>query len=193
VKSRHTAALALVTFYLIYPPMDGKNILIHAPYMKWVSVGSFDNFNACATSRRGLEELDRQRITGKAPFVAIPAARFADCVSIDAIRPTIIIETAIANHFHSEPEKRKNWNWPDRWYYGSHYLPDVLSVSPRAIISRDATKQPQEPGFYRYMGGEIGVEVDNADHVDEVKRRLPSQLDRVPVEVYPAPTNAYAE
>jgi hypothetical protein len=43
------------------------------------------------------------------------------------------------------------------------------------------------------MGGEIGVEVDSADHVDEVKRQLPSQLDRVPVGVDPAPTNAYVE
>lgn len=191
MKPRHATAIALVTFYLIYPPMDGKNILIHAPYMKWVSGGSFDNFNDCATARRGLEELDEQRITGKAPFVAVPAARFANCVSIDAIRPTILIETAIANHFHSKPDKHKNW--PDRWYYGSHYLPHVLSVGPRAIISHDTTKQPQEPGFRRYMGGEIEVEVDNADHVDEVKRQLPGQLDRVPVGVDPAPTNAYVE
>ena len=39
MKFSHVAALALVTFYLIYPPTDGENILIHAPYMKWVSGG----------------------------------------------------------------------------------------------------------------------------------------------------------
>jgi hypothetical protein len=184
---RHATALALVTFYLIYPPMEGKNILIHAPYMKWVSVGRFDNFNDCATARRGLEDLDKERITRSAPFVNVPAARFANCVSIDAIRPTLQIETAIANHFHSKPDKRKNW--PDRWYYGSHYLPHVLSVGPQAIISRDTTKRQNEPGFYRYLGGEIGIEVDRSKNVPEVERQVPSQLDGVPVEVNPAPTN----
>ena len=91
------------------------------------------------------------------------------------------VDAAIAKYFSSKPSERQGGL--DRWYYNGHYLRHVLGVSARAIISPDTTLPPID----RFQGDEIGVEVDEDENIGEVERQLPSQLDGVPVEIYPMP------
>jgi hypothetical protein len=92
------------------------------------------------------------------------------------------VDAAIAKYFSSKPSERKGGL--DRWYYNGHYLDHVLGVRSMEIMSPDTTLQPNE----RFQGYEIGVEVDMDKNMGEVEGQLPSELDGVPVEVYPMPT-----
>jgi hypothetical protein len=48
---RHAAALALVGWYLMAPPMTAdKKVLTDAPFSGWLIVGSYDSADACSTN-----------------------------------------------------------------------------------------------------------------------------------------------
>jgi hypothetical protein len=49
VKARHAAALALVGWYLMIPPIEGTAVNRAALLSKWNNKGSFDNASTCTT------------------------------------------------------------------------------------------------------------------------------------------------
>jgi hypothetical protein len=97
------------------------------------------------------------------------------------------VDAAIAKYFSSKPSELKGGL--NQWYYNGHYLRHVLGVSAMAIMSPDTTLEPRE----RFQGDEIGVEIDKDENIGELERQLPSQLDGVPVEVYPMPIVSYPD
>jgi hypothetical protein len=56
MKSRHAAALALVGWYLLMPPLKNKSVATDAPLSTWKLVNSFDTASDCENSRSSLIE-----------------------------------------------------------------------------------------------------------------------------------------
>jgi len=52
---RHAAALALVGWYLMFPPVDNHNhVELSAPMVKWQSLMTFDSAGNCENARSGV-------------------------------------------------------------------------------------------------------------------------------------------
>jgi hypothetical protein len=60
----HTAALALVGWYLMLPPVgtDGKPPNINAPLSTWHQVGAFHSSAACKKKRKSRLNLSQQQV-----------------------------------------------------------------------------------------------------------------------------------
>ena len=51
MKPRHAAALALVGWYLMVPPVDGKSVDSDAPLSKWTVYATSDSARKCEGTR----------------------------------------------------------------------------------------------------------------------------------------------
>jgi hypothetical protein len=74
MKLRHAAALALVGWYLMVPPLassQGLAVNLHAPLWKWISIGNYDSADACS------KQLEFERELAQNPDYKI-AAIFAN-------------------------------------------------------------------------------------------------------------------
>jgi len=67
MKSRHAAALALVGWYLMIPPM-GLHVEVeyNAPLSQWDMMGSFDSADECEKAYQQYNEAGDQRQRGRA-------------------------------------------------------------------------------------------------------------------------------
>jgi uncharacterized protein YfaP (DUF2135 family) len=85
MKSRHVAALALVGWYLMLPPLaaDRPDVDRDAPLSTWRQAGAFDNAKACeANLADGLKRLDKAR--GETQFPSFyHSYLYARCVAVD--------------------------------------------------------------------------------------------------------------
>jgi hypothetical protein len=50
MKTCHAAALALIGWYLMLPPTDGRVVYPAAPLADWINVGSYDSAKDCETA-----------------------------------------------------------------------------------------------------------------------------------------------
>jgi hypothetical protein len=79
MKPRHAAALALVGWYLMAPPMNpDKNVRVNAPLSQWQIVDSFDNAQDCHDKKARLtsDMMNRQPELGR-------RALHSACISTD--------------------------------------------------------------------------------------------------------------
>jgi hypothetical protein len=56
MKPRHAAALALVGWYLMAPPLDGPNVDPFAPLSKWVVIKAYATPTACSDAQNQMRE-----------------------------------------------------------------------------------------------------------------------------------------
>ena len=82
MKPRHAAALALVGWYLMVPPMEGDHTNPSAPFSRWrMTAGSFDAASEC---RKALDDSTRDAIKAlKDPHI-LPFTREASLQFLDA-------------------------------------------------------------------------------------------------------------
>ena len=92
MKFYHAAALALVGWYLIVPPLTSEKVLPNAPFSQWEQVKTFDTANACKKDMRFLASIfDSEAVkhaaaeTGQAADLAVGKKRLdaAICISAD--------------------------------------------------------------------------------------------------------------
>jgi len=95
MKPRHAAALALVGWYLLVPPLTSGTVLRNAPLSQWEQVKSFDTADACEKNVTFLGSIyDSEAVkraaaeTGKAADLAVGKKRMdaAICISTDDSR-----------------------------------------------------------------------------------------------------------
>jgi hypothetical protein len=51
----HAAALALVGWYLMVPPVDKDNVLLNAPISQWVEDSVYDTADACGRAKASIQ------------------------------------------------------------------------------------------------------------------------------------------
>jgi hypothetical protein len=56
MKPRHAAALALVGWYLMAPPLEGPNVDPFAPLSKWVVIKAYATPTACSDAQNQMRE-----------------------------------------------------------------------------------------------------------------------------------------
>ncbi len=90
MKPRHAAALALVGWYLIGPPVrqpKGEKIYLddHADYHEWKVLGTFPNYDKCELFREQIKQLFEQEIAEgrKKPNAWHTQQIDAECVATD--------------------------------------------------------------------------------------------------------------
>ena len=82
MKLRHTAALALVGWYLMVPPMAGDHTNPSAPLSSWrMTAGSYDTAIEC---RKVLEDSTRDAIKALQDPHVLPFTRSASLQVLDA-------------------------------------------------------------------------------------------------------------
>lgn len=65
MKPHHAAALALVGWYLMVPPLDSKgNVLLSAPFNAWEIEMHFDQAGDCEAARQVFIEQSSKELTG---------------------------------------------------------------------------------------------------------------------------------
>jgi hypothetical protein len=83
MKPRHAAALALVGWYLMLPPFNGKSVDADAPLSKWTvyatsdSVGKREGTRMIAAFKRSQADANMQKELEAAQCVASDDARLA--------------------------------------------------------------------------------------------------------------------
>jgi hypothetical protein len=88
MKRRHAAALALVVWYLLYPPWSAKQQGVDPslPLNRWYEVATFDSSADCEASKfKVLQEMDKQ-IQEPTPGKLVTTERLryrAQCASAD--------------------------------------------------------------------------------------------------------------
>jgi hypothetical protein len=85
MKPRHAAALALVGWYLMLPPLatSGLDVDQNAPLSTWRQGGAFDTARACEVNRGdGIKRLDKAN--GEKQFPSFyHSFLYARCVAVD--------------------------------------------------------------------------------------------------------------
>jgi hypothetical protein len=78
MKSRHAAALALVVWYLMQPPVvgqgSGRNVWNHAPLRKWERAATFDSEEVCNQRLRASRTVKGHHLSRQRPM----ASQFRD-------------------------------------------------------------------------------------------------------------------
>jgi len=92
MKVCHAVALALVGWYLIFPPRNPNRqtddvVNVDAPYSEWNIMDSFDTADACRSARDGVRQWSEHNkdCTSKIRFDAYLCLRqvSAICISVD--------------------------------------------------------------------------------------------------------------
>ena len=120
MKLRHTAALALVGWYLMvpYPDVPGKSPNFKAPLSQWNQMGAFDTAPACDKEResrrklalRALEQVKREMEaspdTGKRPLSEVAPKVYDDTVTATTFELAMEAARCIAS---DDPQLKGNW------------------------------------------------------------------------------------
>jgi hypothetical protein len=56
MKLRHAAALALVGWFLMMPPLLKKSVDLTAPFSRWVTVNSYDTSKQCEDEKASIQD-----------------------------------------------------------------------------------------------------------------------------------------
>jgi len=89
IKLRHAAALALVGWYLLAPPLDlsSYSVQLKSPLANWQIMASFDTASACEDSRLTMSEKTRPWLNvpdhGQRDFLTASQYAMAHCVASD--------------------------------------------------------------------------------------------------------------
>jgi hypothetical protein len=91
MKLRHAAALALVGWYLMAPPIrqtkdDGRYIDEHAEYRDWSILSTFPDRDQCEEFRdRGVPDAEQQLASGrkKGPRLGLNQLTESECIATD--------------------------------------------------------------------------------------------------------------
>ena len=85
MKTRNAAALVLVVWYLMYPPMDQKGMPSkEAPLQKWGLLNSFETANSCnAALNRMKEQTKLPHPENSLEVVPDQVAIFVKCIASD--------------------------------------------------------------------------------------------------------------
>jgi hypothetical protein len=63
MKLRHAAALALVGWYLIVPPLLKKGVDLSAPLSQWVPLTSYDRAKQCEDEKASTQDAAPERLS----------------------------------------------------------------------------------------------------------------------------------
>ena len=87
MKLRHAAALALVGWYLMLPPLDHGVPIVKAPYSEWDNWQGFDTADACQAKKSFFqnEALEPAQKIGETATQLAMDCRFFDalCIATD--------------------------------------------------------------------------------------------------------------
>ncbi len=91
MKPRHTAALALIGWYLMVPPRasDHRTFIFDAPLREWSIMGSYDSAKECANDRTAQLDFWANDAAKGLPYRAatLDSLEHSVCIATDDPRP----------------------------------------------------------------------------------------------------------